>query len=164
MLVGECQSLGAATGSGSASVASSVFFLTRPVKEHLMKGFVDNIEQLTLDNVDFRRVLYTGKHLQRVLMTVQPGEAIGGEVHAGHDQCFRIESGQGKVLIDGTRRALHEDDAIIVPAGARHNISNTGDAPLRRYTIYSPPNHRDGVVHATRADVGKEHFDGVPSE
>jgi len=156
LLVGECQSLGAASGSGSASVASSVFFLTRPIKEHLIKGFVDNIEQLTLDNVDFRRVLYTGKHLQRVLMTVQPGEAIGEEVHAGHDQCFRIESGQGEVLTDATRRALQEDDAIIVPAGARHNISNTGDAPLTLYTITAPPNHRDGVVQATRPAVSEE--------
>ena len=129
-----------------------------------MKGFVENIEQLTLDNTDFRRVLYTGKHLQLVLMTLQPGDDIGEEVHDGHDQFFRIESGKGEVLIDGTRHAVEDDDAVIVPAGARHNVTNTGDAPLKLYTLYAPPEHKDGVIHPTKADASEEHFDGVTTE
>ena len=129
-----------------------------------MKGFVENIEQLTLDNTDFRRVLYTGKHLQLVLMTLQPGDDIGEEVHDGHDQFFRIESGKGEVLIDGTRHPVQDDDAVIVPAGARHNVTNTGDAPLKLYTLYAPPEHKDGVIHPTKADASEEHFDGVTTE
>ena len=129
-----------------------------------MKGFVENIEQLTLDNTDFRRVLYTGKHLQLVLMTLQPGDDIGEEVHDGHDQFFRIESGKGEVLIDGSRHPVQDDDAVIVPAGARHNVTNTGDAPLKLYTLYAPPEHKDGVIHPTRADASEEHFDGVTTE
>lgn len=129
-----------------------------------MKGYVDNIEKATLENTDFRRVLYTGKHLQLVLMTLQPGEDIGEEVHAGHDQFFRIESGQGKVLIDGQTHAVADDDAVIVPAGARHNVTNTGATPLQLYTLYAPPEHRDGVVHARKADAVEEHFDGVTTE
>ena len=129
-----------------------------------MKGFVENIEQLTLDNTDFRRVLYTGKHLQLVLMTLQPGDDIGEEVHDGHDQFFRIESGKGEVLIDGTRHAVEDDDAVIVPAGARHNVTNTGEAPLKHYTLNAPPEHKDGVIHPTKADASEEHFDGVTSE
>ena len=129
-----------------------------------MKGFVENIEQLTLDNTDFRRVLYTGKHLQLVLMTLQPGDDIGEEVHDGHDQFFRIESGKGEVLIDGTRHAVEDDDAVIVPAGARHNVTNTGAAPLKLYTLYAPPEHKDGVIHPTKADASEEHFDGVTTE
>ena len=129
-----------------------------------MKGFVENIEQLTLDNTDFRRVLYTGKHLQLVLMTLQPGNDIGEEVHAGHDQFFRIESGKGEVLIDGVRHPVQDDDAVIVPAGARHNVTNTGDTPLQLYTIYAPPEHKDGVIHPTKADANEEHFDGVTTE
>ena len=129
-----------------------------------MKGFVENIEQLTLDNTDFRRVLYTGKHLQLVLMTLQPGDDIGEEVHDGHDQFFRIESGKGEVLIDGTRHPVQDDDAVIVPAGARHNVTNTGDAPLKLYTLYAPPEHKDGVIHPTKADASEEPFDGVTTE
>ena len=129
-----------------------------------MKGFVENIEQLTLDNTDFRRVLYTGKHLQLVLMTLQPGDDIGEEVHDGHDQFFRIESGKGEVLIDGTRHPVQDDDAVIVPAGARHNVTNTGDAPLKLYTLYAPPEHKDGVIHPTKADASEEHFEGVTTE
>ena len=129
-----------------------------------MKGFVENIEQLTLDNTDFRRVLDTGKHLQLVLMTLQPGDDIGEEVHDGHDQFFRIESGKGEVLIDGTRHPVEDDHAVIVPAGARHNVTNTGDAPLKLYTLYAPPEHKDGVIHPTKADASEEHFDGVTTE
>ena len=131
-----------------------------------MKGFVENIEQLTLDNADFRRVLYTGKHLQLVLMSLKPGEEIGEEVHDTHDQFFRIEKGKGEVLIDGVKTKVKADFAIIVPAGARHNVINTGDKALRLYTLYGPPEHRDGIVRATKAeaDASEEHFDGVLTE
>ncbi|HLU14794.1 MAG TPA: cupin domain-containing protein, partial [Burkholderiaceae bacterium] len=125
-----------------------------------MKGFIDDIEKLTEENDNFRKVLYTGKHMQLVLMTLQPGEEIGLEVHDGHDQFFRIEEGEGEVVINGVTTQVEDDDAVIVPAGAEHNVINTGDEPLRLYTIYSPPEHRDGVVHATKADETEEHFDG----
>ena len=131
-----------------------------------MQGFVADIEKLTVENTDFRRVLYTGKYLQLVLMTLQPGEEIGAEVHEDHDQFFRIESGSGEVRIDGKATAIKDDDAVIVPAGARHNVVNTGDRPLTLYTLYGPPEHRDGVVHKTKAeaDASEEHFDGKTTE
>ncbi|HLU04119.1 MAG TPA: cupin domain-containing protein [Advenella sp.] len=129
-----------------------------------MKGFVEDIEELTENNDLYRKVLYTGKNLQLVLMTLQPGEEIGEEVHEGHDQFFRIEEGKGKVVIDGQTHAIEDDDAVIVPAGARHNVINSGDQPLRLYTIYGPPEHRDGVVHATKQDEREEHFDGKTTE
>ncbi len=129
-----------------------------------MKGFVDDIEQLTKDNDDFRRVLYTGKNLQLVLMALRPGEEIGEEVHDDRDQFFRIEDGSGEVMIDGVRHRVEDDDAIIVPAGARHNVVNTGKSSLRLYTLYGPPEHRDGVVHHRKAEVVEEHFDGRTTE
>ncbi len=131
-----------------------------------MKGFIDDIEKLTEENTDFRRVLYTGKNLQLVLMSIQPGSEIGEEVHDDRDQFFRIEKGKGEVLIDGKKTKVESDDAIIVPAGARHNVMNTGDEPLRLYTLYGPPEHRDGTVHATKAeaDAKEEHFDGKTTE
>ena len=131
-----------------------------------MKGFVDDIEDLTEENRDFRRVLYTGKYLQLVLMALKPGEDIGAEVHADHDQFFRIEKGKGEILIDGVRTRIKGGQAIIVPAGARHNLTNTGDKALRLYTLYGPPNHKDGIVRATKADAEAktEHFDGVSTE
>ena len=129
-----------------------------------MKGFVDAIEALTESNTDFRRVLYTGHHLQLVLMALQPGDEIGEEVHSDRDQFFRIEAGAGEVWIDGVRTEVKGDDGIIVPAGARHNVINTGKAPLKLYTLYGPPEHRDGVVHPTRADAREEHFDGATTE
>lgn len=131
-----------------------------------MKGFVENIERLTTGNSDFRRVLYTGKQMQLVLMTLKPGEEIGAEVHEEHDQFFRVEAGSGEVVIDGQRRPIADDDAIIVPAGARHNVVNTGNGPLQLYTLYAPPEHRDGVVHVTKADAdaSDEHFDGRTTE
>ena len=129
-----------------------------------MKGFVANIEKLTEENSDFRRVLYTGKNLQLVLITIQPSEDIGEEVHDDRDQFFRVEKGNGEVLIDGNRSKVKSDDAIIVPAGARHNIVNTGEEPLRLYTLYAPPEHRDRTVHATKADATEEHFDGKTTE
>jgi mannose-6-phosphate isomerase-like protein (cupin superfamily) len=129
-----------------------------------MKGFVEDIEELTEENPDFRRVLYTGKHLQLVLMALRPGEEIGEEVHETHDQFFRVEKGKGEVWIDGERTKIKADDAVVVPAGARHNVINTGHKPLKLYTLYGPPEHRDGVVHPTKAGAVEEHFDGATTE
>jgi mannose-6-phosphate isomerase-like protein (cupin superfamily) len=124
-----------------------------------MKGYCENIEQRTLDNQDFRRVLYTGHNLQLVLMTLQPGEEIGEEVHEDRDQFFRIEEGAGAVDIDGVENRVEDDFAVIVPAGARHNVRNTGSQPLRLYTIYGPPEHLDGVVQSTKAEADARHHD-----
>ena len=131
-----------------------------------MKGLVADIEELTEKNDDFRRVLYTGKNLQLVLMSIEPGGEIGEEVHNDRDQFFRVEKGKGEVVIDGHRAKIKGDNAIIVPAGARHNVMNTGDKPLQLYTLYAPPEHRDGTVCATKADadVLQAHFDGKTSE
>lgn len=129
-----------------------------------MKGFVDDIEKLTEENADYRRVLYTGKHLQLVLMALLPGEEVGEEVHETHDQFFRFEAGAGEVLIDGQRNKVEADDAVIVPAGARHNVVNTGQTALKFYTLYGPPEHRDGVRQPTKADEREEHFDGKTTE
>jgi len=131
-----------------------------------MKGFVDDIETLTEENGDFRRVLYTGKNLQLVLMALQPGEEIGEEVHNDRDQFFRVEKGKGEIVIDGVATKIKSDIAMIVPAGARHNVRNTGDKALRLYTLYAPPEHVDGTVHATKADAdaSDEHFDGRTTE
>ena len=124
-----------------------------------MKGYCDNIEKLTVENQDFRRVLYTGHNLQLVLMTLQPGEEIDEEVHEDRDQFFRIEEGSGAVDIDGVENRVEEDFAVIVPAGARHNVRNTGSQPLRLYTIYAPPEHKDGIVQSTKADADRRHHD-----
>jgi mannose-6-phosphate isomerase-like protein (cupin superfamily) len=131
-----------------------------------MNGFVGDIEELTESNTDFRRVLYTSKHLQLVLMALQPGEDIGEEVHDDRDQFFRVEKGSGEILIDGKTTPVKSDDAMIVPAGARHNVINSGDAPLLLYTLYGPPEHKDGIVRATKAEAeaSKEHFDGKTTE
>ncbi len=131
-----------------------------------MKGFVQDIEKLTEENDDFRRVLYTGNNLQLVLMALPPGEDIGEEVHDDRDQFFRVEDGNGEIWIDGVRTKIKSDMAMIVPAGARHNVKNTGDEPLKLYTIYGPPEHIDGTVHATKAqaEASEEHFDGKTTE
>ncbi|MGZ8313453.1 MAG: cupin domain-containing protein [Allosphingosinicella sp.] len=133
-----------------------------------MKGYVDNIERATVANEDFRRVLYTAKHLQLVLMTLPPGCDIGSEVHEDRDQFFRIEEGEGEIHIDGVANRVEDDFAVIVPAGARHNVINTGSRPLRLYTIYGPPEHRDGVVHKTKEqaerDHDNDHWDGETTE
>ncbi len=131
-----------------------------------MHGFVDNIEELTKSNSDFRRVLYTGKHLQLVLMTIAPGGEIGEEVHEDRDQFFRVEKGKGEAWIDGKVKKIESDFAIVVPAGARHNIKNTGDKPLKLYTLYGPPEHKEGTVRTTRAMAmaSEEHFDGKTTE
>jgi mannose-6-phosphate isomerase-like protein (cupin superfamily) len=131
-----------------------------------MKGFVDDIEDRTEENSDFRRVLYTGKNLQLVLMALKPGEEIGEEVHTDRDQFFRVETGKGEVWIDGNKTKIEGDTGIVVPAGARHNVKNTGDEPLKLYTIYAPPEHAEGTVHKTKAEAeaSKEHFDGKTTE
>ena len=131
-----------------------------------MKGFVDDIEKLTEENGDYRRVLYTGKHVQLVLMSLAPGEEIGEEVHENTDQFFRVEKGNGEVWIDGKRTKIKSDDAIVVPAGARHNVINSGHKPLKLYTLYSPPHHRDGFTATTKAEAeaSTEHFDDKTTE
>ena len=133
-----------------------------------MKGFHGNIETLTIDNRDFRRVLYTGHHLQLVLMTLQPGEEIGSEVHDGIDQFFRFEEGEGVVDIDGVENRVEDGSGVIVPSGARHNVRNTGDKPLKLYTLYGPPEHKDGITQASKADAEARHhdeeFDGTTTE
>lgn len=130
-----------------------------------MKGFVQDIESAAVRNDDFRRVLYTAKNCQLVLMALNAGEEIGAEVHK-LDQFFRVEEGSGEAVLDGVTTAIQAGFAIIVPAGANHNIINTGKLPLKLYTLYAPPNHRDGVVHHTRdeAERDNEHFDGKTTE
>ena len=130
-----------------------------------MKGFVQNIEGLALDNANFRRVLYTAKNCQLVLMALKPKAEIGAEVHK-LDQFFRVEEGSGEAVLDGVRTEIRAGFAVLVPAGTKHNIINTGGVPMKLYTLYAPPNHRDGVVHATRADAeaDTEHFDGKTTE
>lgn len=131
-----------------------------------MKGFYGNIEQLTEENNNFRQVLYTAKHCQLVLMTLPVGGEIGAEVHDENDQFFRFEAGVGKVVIDDNEYAVKDGDAIIVPAGAEHNVINIGDEPLRLYTIYSPAHHKDGIIRATHeeAEANEEDFDGTTTE
>ncbi len=131
-----------------------------------MKGYCDNIEKRTVENEDFRHVLYTGHNLQLVLMTLKPGEEIGEEVHEDRDQFFRFEKGSGVVLIDGVENSVEEDFGVIVPAGARHNVRNTGTEDLRLYTIYAPPEHLDGLVKATKAEAEAAHeeWDGKTTE
>ena len=130
-----------------------------------MKGYVKDIEGVAIRNAAFRQVLYTAKNCQLVVMALKPKEEIGAEVH--HlDQFFRVEEGTGEAVLDGVRSAIKPGFAVLVPAGTNHNIVNTGTVPMKLYTIYSPPNHRDGVVHRTRADAeaDTEHFDGKTTE
>ena len=130
-----------------------------------MMGFVQNIESIAINNEAFRRVLYTAMNCQLVVMALKPGEEIGAEVHK-LDQFFRVEEGTGDAVLDGVRTSISAGFAVIVPAGANHNIINTGSVPLKLYTLYAPPNHRDGIVHQTRheAEVDNEHFDGKTTE
>ncbi|MFV1917538.1 MAG: cupin domain-containing protein [Patescibacteria group bacterium] len=119
-----------------------------------MKGYFTDIEKETKENASFRKVLYTGKHSQLVVMSLKPGEDIGLEVHEGLDQFFRFEAGNAKVLIDGEEFEVKEDDVVIVPGGSKHNITNTSETEdLKLYTIYSPPNHPDKTVHKTKAEA-----------
>lgn len=130
-----------------------------------MKGFVRNIESLAVENDKFRQVLYTAKNSQLVLMSLKPQEDIGAEIHK-LDQFFRVEEGSGEAVLNGARTPIQAGFAVLVPAGVNHNIINTGTVPLKLYTLYAPPNHRDGVIHATRADAegDTEHFDGKTTE
>ena len=130
-----------------------------------MKGYVQNIENLAVRNDKFRQVLYTAKNCQLVIMSLRPQEDIGAEIHKV-DQFFRVEEGSGEAVLNGVRTVIEAGFAIIVPAGTNHNIINTGNVSLKLYTIYAPPNHRDGVIHETRADAegDKEHFNGQTTE
>ncbi len=132
-----------------------------------MRGFKDNIEKLTLDNDNFRQVLYTAKHCQLVVMALRPKEEIGLETHPDNDQFFRFEKGEGKVIIDGNEYAVRDGDAVIVPSGAEHNVINTSlSESLKFYTIYAPAHHQDGVVHASKDEAlaDDEKFDGATTE
>lgn len=131
-----------------------------------MKGFFGHIEKETKGNKNFRKVLYTGKHSQLVLMSLKPKEEIGMEVHEDNDQFFRFEKGKGKVVIDGNEYDVKDGDAIVVPSGAEHNVINTGKEELKLYTIYSPAHHKDGIVRATKEDAMEREaeFDGKTTE
>ena len=132
-----------------------------------MKGFYANIENDTVENTNFRKVLYTGKNSQLVLMSLKPKEEIGMEVHEKNDQFFRFEKGEGKCIIDGNEYDLKDGVAVVVPAGAQHNVINTSETEeLKMYTIYSPANHKDGIVRVTKeeAESNKEEFDGQTTE
>lgn len=131
-----------------------------------MKGYIENIEKLTLENENFRQTLYTAKHSQLVLMALQPGEEIGEEVHT-LDQFIRVEQGTGKAILDGVETKIENGSAIVIPAGTRHNVINDASAEMKLYTIYSPPEHRNGVIHITKADAladETDHFEGVTTE
>lgn len=130
-----------------------------------MKGYVVDIERAALENENFRTVLYTAKNSQLVVMAIPPGGEIGEEVHT-LDQFLRVEQGLGKAVLGGVEHALKEGSAVVVPAGVRHNLFNTGTLPLKLYSVYSPPNHRDQVVHKTKAEAERdeEHFDGKTTE
>jgi mannose-6-phosphate isomerase-like protein (cupin superfamily) len=131
-----------------------------------MKGFHSNIEKETLENKHFRKVLYTSKNSQLVLMSLKPHEEIGVETHKENDQFFRFESGRGMVIIDGNEHIVSDGIAIVIPAGSKHNVINMGHTELKMYTIYSPAHHRDGVIHHTKADAlaSDEEFDGKTTE
>jgi mannose-6-phosphate isomerase-like protein (cupin superfamily) len=130
-----------------------------------MKGYLDNLEDATKSNNDFLRVLHTAKHSQLAVMSIKVGEEIGEEVH-GLDQFIRFEAGMGQVVLDGQQQEVKAEDAVIIPAGTRHNVVNTGNTDLKLYSVYSPPQHRHGSVHVTKADAEahEEHFDGQTSE
>jgi mannose-6-phosphate isomerase-like protein (cupin superfamily) len=141
--------------------------LNKNIKGVVMKGYKANIEKSTLENNNFRKVLYTAHHLQLVLMSLKPGEEIGAEIHKNSDQLFRFEGGTGKCIIDGNEYQVKDGDVIIVPAGAEHNVINVESSKeLKMYTIYALPNHQDGVVRATKkdAETNEEEFDGKTTE
>jgi mannose-6-phosphate isomerase-like protein (cupin superfamily) len=131
-----------------------------------MKGFFSHLEEEVRKNSNFRKVLYTGHHSQLVLMSLLPGEEIGMEVHPDNDQFFRFDQGEGKVIVDGNEYEVKDGDAVLVPAGASHNVINTGSEPLRFYTIYSPPHHKDGIVRKTKKEAEEQmaEFDGKTTE
>lgn len=132
-----------------------------------MKGYNANIEKDAIENTNFRKVLYTGKHCQLVLMSLKPNEEIGMEIHSDNDQFFRVEKGEGKCIIDGNEYILGDGSVIVVPSGAEHNVINTSNTEdLKLYTIYSPAHHKDGIVRATKAEAEADgpEFDGVTTE
>ncbi|MFH0856341.1 MAG: cupin domain-containing protein [bacterium] len=128
-----------------------------------MKGYIANIEKLTSENDNFRRVLYTARYSQLVVMSIAQGDDIGEEVH-GLDQFIRIEAGEGLAVLDGVESKIEDGSAVVIPAGTLHNIINTSSEPMKLYTLYSPPNHKDGTIHKTKADADEEHFDGKTTE
>jgi len=134
--------------------------------DEVAHGYVDNVEQDTEENTNFRKVLYTGHNIQLVLMSLQPGEDIGAETHPDVDQFFRVESGTGQVTINGKSQAIQTGSGIIIPAGAKHDLTNTGEETLQLYTLYAPPNHQDQIVRDTKADAEKnpEEYDGETTE
>jgi len=131
-----------------------------------MKGYISNIEEATKENENFRKVLYTGKNSQLVVMSLQPGEEIGEETHE-LDQFIRVEEGQGKAILDGVEHEIKDDYAVVIPAGTKHNIVNGNNGKMKLYTIYSPPEHKDGIIHQTKKDAladEDDHFDGKTTE
>ena len=133
----------------------------------MKKGYKGSVGDEVVGNTNFRQVLYTGEKMQLVAMTLKPGEDIGAEIHEGHDQFFRIENGQAEVMVDETTYSVKGGDLVIIPSGANHNVTNTSDSEvLELYTIYTPPEHEEGVVHATKeiAEADDEHFDGKTTE
>jgi mannose-6-phosphate isomerase-like protein (cupin superfamily) len=132
-----------------------------------MKGFKTNIERDTLKNRNFRKVIYTGKNSQLVLMSLKPKEEIGLETHPENDQFLRFEGGTGRVIVDDSKYTVKDGDAVVIPAGAKHNVINTSaEEELKIYTIYSPPHHKDGIIHKTKeqAESDDEEFDGKTTE
>jgi mannose-6-phosphate isomerase-like protein (cupin superfamily) len=156
--------------AGAPAIAARPARINVPVPlqgDTMKKGYIDQIETATTKNTDYRRVIYTGKYSQLVLMSLKPGEEIGAEVHDTIDQFFRFEEGEGVVEIDGARHPVKDGSGVVVPNGTRHNVINTSKtADLKLYTIYSPPNHQDGIVRKTKkeADEQEEHFDGKTTE
>jgi mannose-6-phosphate isomerase-like protein (cupin superfamily) len=142
------------------------WWLQEQLAENKKKGHSVNIEDETIGNDNFRKVLYTGENTQLVLMSIKPGEDIGSEVHHGIDQFFRVESGDGEAIINGNVYKITDGFSVIVPAGAEHNFVNTGTSDLKLYSLYSPPHHKDGIIHKTKADAiqDKEKFDGKTTE
>jgi mannose-6-phosphate isomerase-like protein (cupin superfamily) len=140
--------------------------LNEAEKKSNKKGFHTNIEKDTVNNENFRKVLYTGEHLQLVLMSLKPGEEIGMETHTTIDQFFRFDAGKGKCIINDTQYDVKDGDCVIIPAGSKHNIINNSDKPLKLYTVYSPPNHKDDIVFKNKeeAEESKEKFDGNTTE
>lgn len=145
---------------------ATIDFQTLPKEKVHMKGCVINIEKAAIENNYFRKVLYTAKNMQLVLMSLKPGEDIGEEIHQ-LDQFIRIESGEGKAILNGISHKISDGFSVVVPAGTRHNLVNTSSSkPLKIYTLYSPPNHLDGTIHKTKADAEEheEHFEGITTE
>ena len=131
---------------------------------HMKQGYITNIEEATINNTDYRRVLYTAEHMQLVVMHLEPGDEIGAETHE-LGQFIRVEAGTAKVVLNGSdEHTLEHDHAVVIPAGLLHNVINIGDEPLKLYSIYAPPEHKDGLVQPTKADDAEVHFDGETTE